>query len=246
MYLYGKRSINERLLVNPRSVKQVILEHGGGRVPEVAALARSKRIPVELIHTTRFKSITRGIHSQGIIAEVEDFAYADLDEIIGVENTKKPTLILLDRINDPQNLGAILRTCACMGGFCVVLPKHECVDVTETVLKVACGAENYVPVCLLSTLAVAVDKAKEEGYWIAATVVEGGDNPRGTAINFPLALVFGSEGEGVRAGLLKELDYRFTLPMQGAELSLNVANAVSIFCYEITCQRNLNENKKSA
>ena len=242
MYLYGRRSIEERLKANSGNVKRLILEHGGARSPDIAALARSRKVPVELISGVQFRALTRGIHSQGVVAEVDGFSYADIDAVL--DDPAKPTLILLDRINDPQNLGSILRTCACLGGFCVVLPKHESVDVTETVLKVACGAENYVPVCLISSLAVAVDKARRSGYWIAATVVEGGTDPHeGPSMNFPLALIIGSEGEGVRSGLLKDTDYCFTLPMRGAALSLNVAVSVGIFCYEAAAQRSKNEKK---
>ncbi len=242
LYLYGKRSIEERLKAAPESVRRVILEHGGARVQDIAGLARSRKVPVELMPGTQFRALTRGIHSQGVAAEVEEFVYADLDDVL--DSGERPTLILLDRINDPQNLGSILRTCACLGSFCVVLPKHESVDVTETVLKVACGAENHVPVCLVSSLSVAVDKARRSGYWIGATVVEGGTDPRsGTPMNFPLALIIGSEGEGVRSGLLKDADYRFTLPMRGAALSLNAAVSTGIFCYEAASQRAEYEKK---
>ncbi len=242
LYLYGKRSIEERLKAAPESVRRVILEHGGARVQEIAGLARSRKVPLELMPATQFRALTRGIHSQGVAAEVDEFAYADLDDVL--DSGEKPILIMLDRINDPQNLGSILRTCACLGSFCVVLPKHESVDVTEAALKVACGAENYVPVCLVSSLSVAVDKARRSGYWIAVTVVEGGNDPRREAsMNFPLALIIGSEGEGVRSGLLKDADYRFTLPMRGAALSLNAAISTGIFCYEAASQRADYENK---
>ncbi|MDD5731248.1 MAG: TrmH family RNA methyltransferase, partial [Candidatus Omnitrophica bacterium] len=95
----------------------------------------------------------------------------------------------------------------------------------------------YVPVCLVTNVSLAVQKAKEAGYWIGATVVEGGEYPRNVSLNFPLCLLFGSEGEGIRPGLVKHTDYKLTLPMQGAGLSFNVAMAVGIFCYEIACQR---------
>lgn len=236
MYLYGKRSIEERLKAAPDSVLRLIMEKGGARAQDTVGLARSRGVPLDLIPGPQFRALTRGIHAQGIVAEIGEFTYADIDEVL--DSGENPVLILLDRINDPQNLGAILRTCACFGGFCLVLPKHESVDVTEAALKVACGAENYVPVCLVSSLSVAVDKARRHGYWIAATVVKGGTDPdKERSINFPLALIIGSEGEGVRSGLLKEADYRFTLPMKGAALSLNVAVSTGIFCYEVSTRR---------
>jgi 23S rRNA (guanosine2251-2'-O)-methyltransferase len=237
MRLYGKRSVMERLHSDPRSIKKIYIQEGVNR-PDIAHLSRSNNITVEVLKEQRFTHLVQGgVHTQGVMAEIENFRYEDLDEIL--EREDKPVLLLLDRINDPQNLGSILRSCACFGGFCVVLPKFESVEVTEAVLKVACGGENYVPVCRVTNLSVAVQKARKAGYWIGAAVVEGGQNPRQARLNFPFGLVVGSEGHGVRPGLVKDLDYRFTLPMQGAELSFNVAVAVSVFCYEVVCQKKL-------
>ncbi|MFA5362089.1 MAG: 23S rRNA (guanosine(2251)-2'-O)-methyltransferase RlmB [Candidatus Omnitrophota bacterium] len=235
MRLYGKRSVMERLHKNPRSMKKIYIQDGMNK-PDIAHIGRQKHVPVEIVKQQRFAQLVQGgVHTQGIMADIENFRYDDFDEILELED--KPVLIFLDRINDPQNLGSILRSCACFGGFCVVLPKFESVDVTEAVLKVACGGENYVPVCRVVNLSLAVQKARKDGYWIGAAVVEGGQNPRQLSLNFPFGLVVGSEGQGVRPGLVKDLDYRFTLPMQGAELSFNVAVAVSMFCYEVVCQK---------
>ncbi len=240
MRLYGKRSIGERLKADPKSIKRLYLEEGVSR-PEILSLGRKAAVPVEYLRPQRFAQLAQGNQTQGIIAEVSKFVYRDFDELISRD--PKTVLIFLDRVNDPHNLGVILRSCACFGNFSVVLPGYESAQVNETVLKVACGAENYVPVSLITNLSVAIQKAQKQGYWIAATVVEGGDNPRHAGLNFPLGLVFGSEGEGVRPGLLKHVDYRLTLPMSGAGLSFNVAIAASIFCYEISGQMQAHEKK---
>ncbi|MBU3958558.1 MAG: 23S rRNA (guanosine(2251)-2'-O)-methyltransferase RlmB [Candidatus Omnitrophica bacterium] len=235
MRLYGKRSVLERLKADPKSIKKVYLKEGVCR-PEIAHLAKKKNIQVESLSAKRFFQLAQNVHAQGVMAEVDKFRYHDFEELISQDKQRQPTLICLDRINDPQNLGVILRNCACFGGFAVVLPKHETTGVTEAVLKVACGGENYTPVCLVTNLSSAIHKAKEQGYWVGATVVEGGQSPRQLKFNFPLCLLFGSEGEGIRPGLLKHIDYKLTLPMQGAGLSFNVAMAVTIFCYELTTQ----------
>ncbi|HTY45612.1 MAG TPA: 23S rRNA (guanosine(2251)-2'-O)-methyltransferase RlmB [Patescibacteria group bacterium] len=240
MRLYGKRSVSERLKADPASIKRLYIEEGLQR-PEIVSLGRKAGIAVECLRSGRFAQLAQGNQTQGVIAEVTKFVYRDFDELISQDPAS--VLIFLDRINDPHNLGVILRSCACFGNFSVVLPGHESAQVNETVLKVACGAENYVPVSLITNLSVAIQKAQKQGYWIASTVVEGGDNPRQARLNFPLGLVFGSEGQGVRPGLLKHIDYRLTLPMTGAGLSFNVAIAVSIFCYEISSQRQADEKK---
>jgi len=241
MRLYGKRSITERLKSNPRSIKKVYIQEHLSR-PDIAQLARQHHVPVENLSEKRFHQLAQGAHHQGVMAETDKFPYTDLDEILSSDN--KPVLLFLDRINDPQNLGSIIRTSACFGGFCVVIPIRESVEVTEAVLKVACGGENFTPICQVTNLAVAVQKAKEEGYWIGATVVEEGESPRNISLNFPLGLIFGSEGGGIRPGLIKHIDYKLTLPMT-ANLSFNVAMAVSVFCYETVCQRNISPVKKT-
>jgi 23S rRNA (guanosine2251-2'-O)-methyltransferase len=224
----------ERLKVNPKSIKRIYLQEGMPRL-EVMDLARKNKITIENLQAKRFFQFAQDAQTQGVMAEVDRFLYRDFDELINQDN--KPILICLDRITDPQNLGVILRNSACFGGFCIVLPKYESAEVNETVLKVACGAENYVPVSLVTNLSTAIQKAKKAGYWVGAAVVEGGEVPRQIKLNFPLALLFGSEGEGIRPGLLKHVDYKLTLPMQGAGLSFNVAMAAGIFCYEASSQR---------
>jgi len=236
MRLYGRRSVLERIKTNPQSIRKIYLQQNSSS-PQTLNLLRKNCAHIESISAEHFTKLSRQIPSQGIIAEVNEFRYCDFDEITSLEDKNKPTLVCLDRINDPQNLGSILRTCSGFGNFCVVLPKHESVDITEAVLRVACGGENYTPVCRVTNLSNAVLKAKEEGYWIGATVVEGGQNLGEAKFNFPLGLLFGSEGQGVRPGLLKHIDYELSLPMSVAEFSFNVAVAVGIFCYEVNRQK---------
>ena len=205
------------------------------RRPDIVKLARSKNIAVEFISKGKLLYLARDVHAQGVIAEVSDFVYQDFDEVLGREH--KRVLIFLDRVTDPVNLGAILRVCACFGGCAVVLPKFESVEVNDTVVKVSCGAENHVPVSIVTNLSTAVEHTKDLGYWIGATVVEDGENPRKVKFNFPVGFIFGSEGEGIRPGLLKHADYRLTLPMKGAQLSFNVATSVGIVCYEAFNQK---------
>ena len=175
-------------------------------------------------------------HTQGILAETEEFRYADLEDLLR-ESESRPALFLLDRVTDPQNLGAILRTTACFGEIALVLPRHESAQVNETVLRVACGGENYTAVALVTNLAQAAEKMKKAGYWIAGAVGQGGQPLAAADWPTPLAVVFGSEGTGIRPGLEKHLDLKLSIPMPGADLSYNVATAAALFGYEITRRR---------
>jgi 23S rRNA (guanosine2251-2'-O)-methyltransferase len=170
-----------------------------------------------------------------VLAETEPFRYAELEGLL--RQSDRPTLFLLDRVTDPQNLGAVLRTLACLGGFAVVLPRHDSVEVTESVLRVACGGENYVAVAQVTNLTQACEQAKKAGYWIAGAATAGGVPLHEADWPSPLGVVLGSEGAGIRRGLEKHLELKLTLPMPGAALSYNVATAAGLIAYEITRRR---------
>ena len=144
---------------------------------------------------------------------------------------------MLDRIFDPQNLGAIIRTAACFGKLAVVIPRHKACEVTETVLRVASGGENFTPVAMASNLTKAILEAKEAGFWVVGAVVGDGQDINKVDLPFPLCFVLGSEGQGLRYGVEKHLDVRVRIPMEGAPLSFNVSGACAIFCHEIAKQR---------
>jgi 23S rRNA (guanosine2251-2'-O)-methyltransferase len=238
MYLYGKNSVAERLKKNPKSISLIYLEDTFSD-SSIEGCIKRNNLTVRKVPPDKFSKIKHSSNIQGIIAEVGSFEYADFDEILQEGIEKNNILVFLDRIYDPQNLGAIMRTLACFGGFSLVIPKHKACEVTETVLHVACGAENYVKVAMVSNISNAVIKAKREGLWIMGAVLGGGAKDLNTvSIPFPLGVVFGSEGEGVRYGVDKHIDIRAKIPMHGAGLSYNVSIAAAIFCYEINRQKN--------
>jgi len=238
MYLYGKNSVLERLKANPNSFKEVFIERNFDS-PEITKLIKSKNIPLKIVSEKELLRIKRADRLQGIVARVDDFKYSDFDELIEQGVSRNLSLIILDNINDPHNLGSIIRTAACFGGFAVVIPKHNSCEVTDAVMHVASGGENFVPVAKVSNTSNALIKAKKATYWIAGTVVEEGENINTVKLPFPLCLVMGSEGKGIRPGVAKQLDLKLSLPMEGRELSFNVAVASAIFSYEITRQKKL-------
>jgi len=235
MLLYGKNSVIERLRAAPATMRQLFLCEDFDD-PAVMEVIRKSGVKVQRLADKKFARFRPGENLQGITAEVEEFQYADLQDLL--EN-KKLVPIFLDRVFDPQNLGAIMRSAACFGGFGIVIPGHKACSVTETVLKVACGAENYLPVAQPANLTNAILEAKERGFWIAGAGADADKDISREILPFPLALVLGSEGEGVRYGVDKHLDLRLRIPMPGAGLSLNVAQACAICCYEIVRQRNI-------
>lgn len=237
MKIYGKNSVVERLKANPQSISEIFIEEGIEVSRDIRDICKLHRIPIQRLLKRQFRKITRDIRTQGIIAEIGEFSYFDVEDVLSSAKEKLLTILFLDSLNDPQNLGSILRTSGCFGGFAVILPKYDSVEVTEAVLRVASGGENYVQVAQVNNLSQAIETSKRYGYWIAGAVAGGGQDLKRAQLSFPLGLVIGSEAKGIREGLLKHLDFKLTIPMPHARLSFNAAVAAAIFCYEVTRQR---------
>jgi len=236
MYLYGKNSIIERLNAFPGSIKKVFVQDNF-RSPEILDTLASSKIPVRRVSERDLIKMKKADRLQGIVAEVEDFKYVPFEELLGRAGKEKITLVFLDNISDPHNLGSIMRITACFGGFAVVIPKHDACEVNETAVHVASGGENFTPVAKITNMTNALIKAKNAGFWIVGTVVEGGTDINDIELPFPLCLVLGSEGKGIRHGVMKQIDFKASLPMRGAALSFNVAMACAIFGHEVSRQR---------
>jgi len=239
MRLYGKRPVLERLKTAPKTIRALVLQQDTDAADLVKA---AKAAGITFLSKSRhdFSRLAPELHTQGVLAEVEDFRYVEIEQLLQ-QQEPRPTLILLDRVTDPQNLGAILRTLACLGEFAVVLPRHESAEVNETVLRIACGGENHIPVARVTNLVQASEAAKQAGYWIAGAVPAGGTPLHTADWPVPLAVILGSEGTGIRPGLEKQLELKLSLPMPGAALSFNVATAAALIGYEVTRRRLMKE-----
>jgi 23S rRNA (guanosine2251-2'-O)-methyltransferase len=234
--LFGRNSVLERLRRNPASILKVYLREDK-QLSQVRKLCRNSGICIESLPRSRFKKISRGINSQGIIALTRGFQYFAYEELLGQCFIKKDSLLFLDNIVDPQNFGSIIRSLACLGGFAIVIPVHNSVEVTESVLRVASGGENYVSIARVKNLSSAIELARERGYYIAAAVVEAGQSLYKTALPLPMALIIGCEHKGIRQSLFRYIDLKLTLPMPQSRLSFNVAVACALFAYEIKRQK---------
>ena len=232
MNLFGKNSIAERIRIKPASIRRLFFSGSLAKDPLVAE-ARKQHITCELTSDAELEKMAGRHYSQGLVAEVEEFSFVPLTALLALPAQEKYTLLALSHITDPQNVGSLLRSAACLGRFAIILPQHRAVTVNETVLKIASGAENYVPVASVTNLVPALEQAKKAGYWIAGAVAEGGEDITRVSLPEPLCLVIGSEGSGIRPGIFSHLDLRVRIPMPGAALSLNAAVAGALLCYEV-------------
>lgn len=237
MYLYGRNSVIERINSRPDSVRKIYIRDGLS-LPDIEKETNQKKISCERLSAEALDKMRPQKDLQGVVAKVDLFEYVSGDDIVNDALEDERTLLFLDRVNDPHNLGVIIRLSACFGGFSLIIPSREACQVNETVLHVASGGENYVPMATVNNLAPVIDQAKQLGFWIVGAEVDGGaEDVSQLSFPFPLGVVLGSEGGGIRKGLQKRIDIRASIPMYGAALSFNVSMACAIFCHEITKQR---------
>lgn len=235
MLLYGKKSIQERLKVNPKSIHRVFLGDDFNN-QQIQELIKSAGITEERLPVEKLENMKKAKNLQGIVARVDNFSYSNFEALINEKKFLTP--VFLDRINDPQNLGVIIRTLACLGGFFIVIAEKEACQITEAVMHVASGGENYVPVARVADMSQSIDIAKSKGFYVLGAVVDRqAADINSLKLKFPLALVLGAEATGIAPVICDVLDEKSYIPMQGAQLSLNVNTACTIFCHEIVKQR---------
>ncbi|MFH1995599.1 MAG: 23S rRNA (guanosine(2251)-2'-O)-methyltransferase RlmB [Candidatus Omnitrophota bacterium] len=236
MILYGKNSILERLRRNPGTIQKIMLQENFDD-PRFMKLIHRKEVLIERVKPRRLARMKPYDNLQGVAAKVSAFEYTEFRDLLKRGTGRRPTIIFLERIYDPRNVGAIIRTAANFGRCAIVLPKHRACEINESVLHVAAGGENYVPIAAVSNITTAIIAAKKSGYWVAGAVFDNAEDLRKVDLPFPLGIVLGSEGEGVRSGIEKHLDIRARIPMEGAQLSFNVSVACAIFIYEMSRKR---------
>ncbi|MBU0468457.1 MAG: RNA methyltransferase [Candidatus Omnitrophica bacterium] len=237
MKLYGKNTVMERLRVDPKSIQKIFVEEAYKGTGNIQKKARQWGVPVYVIGSSKMLKIARNKNTQGVLADVGEYAYIDYDELLENALKKRRCLVFLDGLTDPQNLGAIIRSLACFGKFSVVLPTHDSVSITETVLRVASGGDNYVQVSMVANLSNAIKKAKDARFNIVGSTVIGGEPLDEVKFDFPLGIVIGSEQKGIRERVQDLLDIKVTIPMAAETLSFNAAHATTVLCYEITKQQ---------
>ena len=246
MKLYGKNTVMERLRVDPKSIVKIFVEQAYKGTGNIQKKARQWGVPVYVIAPSKMLKIARNKNTQGVLADVGDYNYLDYDELLSNALKKKRCLVFLDGLTDPQNLGAIIRSLACLGKFSVVIPTHDSVSITETVLRVASGGDNYVQVSIVANLGNAIKKAKDSRFNIVGSIVAGGEALDEVEFDFPLGIVVGSEQKGIREKIQNLLDLKVTIPMAAETVSFNAAHATTVLCYEITKQIKSYKKKQAA
>jgi 23S rRNA (guanosine2251-2'-O)-methyltransferase len=245
--IYGRQPVHEAMRAGRRQVFKLLLAREvkpGGIVAQVLALAAAQEpaIPVQQVDRQALDKLGGEVHHQGLAAEVSGYPYVDLAAILAAARQAgdDPFLLLLDHIQDPQNLGSLLRTAEAVGIQGVVIPGRRAAGVTPAAVRASAGAAEHVRVALVSNLAQAIDWLKARGVWLAGLEALP-DTPLYTQAGLlgPLGLVVGSEGEGLSRLVRDRCDFLIRLPLHGQVGSLNAAVAGAIAMYEARRQRDL-------
>ena len=238
--VYGRHPVLELLRSSGRRADEVaVLAGGRGPLAEVVALARRAGVKVSFRTRDQLTAMAGSQDHQGVVARVTAAEYVDIDDVLEIPRARgEPAFVIaLDQVQDPRNLGALLRTADAFGAHGVVIPKHHAVGLTEAAARTAMGAVEHVRVARATNLVAALEKLKESGLWIYGTTLGDGVVPWAADLRGPICLVLGSEGEGLRPLVARACDVMLSIPIAGSVGSLNVSAAGAVLAYEVARQR---------
>lgn len=238
--LYGRNSVLEALRAG-RPMNRIIIskETKAQSLKEIVGLARERKILLQFVEKKQLDHLCGGENHQGVLAQAAAKEYVDWEEILDQVQAagKIPLMLILDGVEDPHNLGAILRSADAAGAHCVIIPKHRAVPLTAGVARASAGAVEYVPVARVTNLAQTIEQMKDKGLWIAGADQEASEAYFKADLKGPLAIVLGSEGAGIGKLVKDKCDFLIRIPMDGKVNSLNVSVAASLILYEAVRQR---------
>lgn len=237
--IIGRNAVMEAIRAK-RELNTLFVARGerSGSVGKIIAISKQEGTPIKEVDPKKLDFMCGHENHQGVAASVAAHSYSTVDEILEIarEKDEKPFIIICDEIEDPHNLGAIIRTAECAGAHGVIIPKRRNATLSYAVSKTSAGAVEYMPVARVSNLSNTIDDLKKEGVWIYGADMYG-DTWCETDLNGPLALVIGSEGKGIGRLIREKCDFTVSLPMMGNISSLNASVAAGVLMYEVTRQR---------
>jgi 23S rRNA (guanosine2251-2'-O)-methyltransferase len=237
IWISGVNPVREALLYGKSDAGELVLSRSDSRGRELEELAAKRRMRVTRSTHERITELTGHTHHQGVALKMAEFLYTELEALLEKPLAEREPLLVLDSIQDPQNLGAILRSACFLGAKGVIIPKDRSAGVTATVIKIAAGATGYVPVARVTNVARTLARIKSAGYWVAGLEVKGSKNSYDADFTVPLCLVIGNEQKGIRPLVRRECDMLVQIPAAGPLDSLNAASAATVALYEVLRQR---------
>jgi 23S rRNA (guanosine2251-2'-O)-methyltransferase len=239
-YLAGKHPVLEAMKAG-RSINKIFMSSQAQRhlVQPIMEEAKARGIVVQQVDKSKLDRLVPEVQHQGVVAQAAAVAYAEVDDLLAraAERGEAPLIVLLDEVEDPHNLGSVLRTADCTGVHGVIVPKRRSAGLTAVVAKTSAGAVEYVPVARVANLVQTMEKLKAAGLWIAGADAGAKDGFYETNLTGPLAIVIGNEGQGLSRLVRERCDFILSLPMVGQINSLNASVAAGVILYEVVRQR---------
>lgn len=233
--IVGRQPVLEALK-SKQPVDTVFIQHGitGSSLALIKKLSRDAGIVVKEVSKERMKELAGDLSSQGVAASIGTFDYVEVDEILSAaaKRNEPPLLLVLDEVEDPHNLGALIRTAECAGFHGVIIPKHSAASVNATVVKASAGATAHIPIARVTNIVQTIGALKSSGVWVFGTAMEGTRSYTDLDYSGPLAVVIGNEGRGLRRLVKERCDFLATIPMFGKIESLNASVAGALVMFE--------------
>ncbi len=236
--IYGRNPVTEALRAG-RKLDRILIQDGAtGAVGKIKVLAKEAGIPLDYADKKRLDALAGTGAHQGVVAFVPAYDYGEMEDIFAKakEMGEDPFVVILDGVEDPHNLGAIMRTAECAGASGVIIPKRGAVGITDVVAKTSAGAVEYLPCVRVTNLVRTMEELKDAGFWIAACDMDGETYSKAN-LTGKLAVVIGSEGKGISRLVKEKCDFVVSMPMKGKINSLNASNAAAVIMYEVRRQR---------
>ncbi|MBA1353460.1 23S rRNA (guanosine(2251)-2'-O)-methyltransferase RlmB [Staphylococcus cohnii] len=238
--IVGRHAVKEAI-VSGHTINKVLIQDTvkKGQINDILKKANSNKIIVQAVPKSKLDGLSDAPH-QGVAAYIAPYEYADFDAFLAQQkdNEKLSTVLILDGLEDPHNLGSILRTADASGVDGIIIPKRRSVALTQTVAKASTGAIEHVPVMRVTNLANTIETLKDHGYWVVGAEAENSTDYREMDAGMPLAIVIGSEGQGMSRLTKDKCDFYINIPMVGHVNSLNASVAASLMMYEVYRKRN--------
>ncbi|CAM4216085.1 23S rRNA (guanosine(2251)-2'-O)-methyltransferase RlmB [Lederbergia lenta] len=238
-WIAGKNPVIEALKAD-RDMNKIWISEGSqkGQMQVIIKLAKERKIQVQFVPKQKIDQVSKENH-QGVVAQVAAYQYAEIDDLFqrAADKGEDPFFLILDELEDPHNLGSILRTADAAGVHGIIIPKRRAVGLTATVAKLSTGAIEYVPVARVTNIARTIDEIKERGVWVFGTDAKKSHDYRTMDSTLPLAIVIGSEGKGIGRLIKDKCDFLIHLPMVGHVTSLNASVAAALLMYEVHRKR---------
>lgn len=246
--LAGINSIMEALK-GSRKVHRIYIQEGrqGKRIQELLRLAEKKGVYFQYVEKQRLDQMYRISNHQGVIAQVDNYEYATIDEILEIAAIKgeSPFILILDGLEDPQNFGSIIRSSEAAGVHGIVIPKHQSVEITGAVARASAGAVEHMRIARETNLVNLIKYLKNQGLWVIGADANAGNDYCTSDITGPIALVIGGEGQGIRRLVRENCDMLVSIPMYGKINSLNASVAAGLMIFEVLRQRDSESHKMS-